>query len=95
MKKILIAATILGGCFAFDGAFAATQTSTLAVSATVSTVCSVSTTALPFGEVSLTDVTNGQGNIAVTCTEGGTYDVGLDNGAHPSVLSQKSGTSCR
>jgi spore coat protein U-like protein len=80
MKHLLLATAALVGVMAAQDAFAATQTTNMAVTATVSTVCSVSTTALPFNEVALSGVTAGTATVSVTCTNGGTYDVGLDNG---------------
>jgi spore coat protein U-like protein len=58
---------------------AATTNTTFAVSSTVLSVCTVSATALAFGNYSLvqTDATN---VVSVTCTFGTAYDVGLNAG---------------
>ncbi|MEJ0047463.1 MAG: spore coat protein U domain-containing protein [Rhodospirillales bacterium] len=84
MKRYsLAAATFAAGFIAAQGALAATQTSSLDVNASVTSVCAInSTTALAFGEVGLTGATPGQGTVAVTCTQGGLYTVGLDNGVN-------------
>ncbi len=82
MNRFLFSATALVGVIASQGAWAATQTASIATSATVTTVCSLSTTAMSFGEVALTGVTNGTASVSVTCTGGGAYTVGLDNGMH-------------
>lgn len=68
---------------AFAGAYAAqaqTQTTSVAATAEVSTVCSVTSTALTFGELQLAGATDGAASVTATCTNGGPYDVGLNNG---------------
>src|ERR1700684_1050312 len=84
MTRLLLAATALVGLLASQNVWAATATSSLGVSATVSTVCALSTTSLAFGEVALagatTGATPGTATITVTCTGGGPYSVGLDSG---------------
>jgi spore coat protein U-like protein len=80
MKCLFLATVALVGLAAAQDASAATATTSMAASATVSTVCSVSTTSLPFNEVALSGVTTGTATVSVTCTNGGAYDVGLDNG---------------
>jgi len=86
MKRVLLVATALVGVMMLRDAQAATATSSMAVSATVSTVCTMSVTALNFGEVLVTGVTTaatpGTATITVTCTGGGPYTVGLDTGLH-------------
>ncbi len=67
-------------------ATAATQTANLAVSATVSATCSISTTALAFGAydpVSANSTTplDGTGTVVVTCTSGAPAAVTLGQGA--------------
>lgn len=64
-------------------ASAATATSTLSVSATVLKSCTVATTPVLFGNYDPTSATakTGTGSVAVTCTSGTSYDVGLDAGA--------------
>ncbi len=68
-------------------ATAATQTANLAVSATVSATCSISTTALAFGAydpVSANSTTplDGTGTVVVTCTSGAPAAVTLGQGAN-------------
>lgn len=58
---------------------AATATSTMAVSATVLSFCSITAAPLAFGNYS-TAVTNATTALAVTCTVGTTYNIGLDLG---------------
>jgi spore coat protein U domain-containing protein, fimbrial subunit CupE1/2/3/6 len=84
MKRFLLATTVIvAATLVAPSAWAAT-TGTIAVSATVSTVCSLGTTPLNFGEVALTGATTGAtpgtATITVTCTGGGAYSVGLDSG---------------
>jgi spore coat protein U-like protein len=86
MKRIVIASAVLAGLAGFamaPHASAATAGTTMGLSGTVVTACTVGTTAVAFGTVAVGAVTNGTaGNVAVTCTSGGTYDVGLDAGAN-------------
>lgn len=86
MKRILLAAAAVGAVVAPQGAWAATATANMNVSATVSTVCGMVATPLTFGEVALsgatTGATPGTATITVTCTGGGAYTVGLDTGQH-------------
>jgi spore coat protein U-like protein len=63
-------------------ASAQTSTANMAVSADVSTVCSLDTTPLAFGEMALTGATPGTATLSITCTGGGAYTVGLGNGLH-------------
>ena len=60
------------------GARAATESSNIGASASVSTVCSLDSTPLAFGEVALSGATP----VTVNCTGGGAYTVGLGNGLH-------------
>jgi spore coat protein U-like protein len=99
MKRFLLVTAIIVAALAAPVAWAATTTGSIAVSATVSTVCTLGTTPLNFGEVALsgatTGATNGTATITVTCTGGGAYSVGLDSGLN-NVAAQrnlKSGTN--
>ena len=58
---------------------AATATSTIAVSATVLSFCSLTALPLAFGNYS-TALVNATTSLTVTCTVGTTYNVGLDVG---------------
>ncbi len=90
MKRLLLATAALIGVVASQQAWAATATSAITASATVTTVCTLNTTPMVFGEVALGAAgTPGTGTINVTCTDGGTYDVGLDNGLN-AVAGQRS-----
>jgi len=84
MKRLLLATTALVGALVAQDARAATQTGSIAVSASISTVCSIDTTPLAFGEVALsgatTGATPGTATVSVTCTGGGGYFIGLDSG---------------
>lgn len=79
--------------FAAQPALAAEATDTLAVSATVTTNCDVSTTAVAFGNVDVTlnqDV-DGTGGISVNCTNGTawTATAGLGSGTGATLASRK------
>ncbi|WP_395390966.1 spore coat U domain-containing protein [Novosphingobium sp. BL-8A] len=62
---------------------AATTTTTMAVTATVQPSCTVSATALAFGNYNPLSATplDGTSTITVNCTTGSTYTVGLNAGA--------------
>jgi spore coat protein U-like protein len=78
---ILLATTVLGAAAA-QGASAATQTSNMSVSATVTSACTINANPLAFGEVALVGATPATTTIAVTCTSGGAYTVGIGTGLH-------------
>ena len=82
MKRILLATVALVGVLGARNAWAATDTATMGVSASVATVCTFTTTPLDFGAVALTGATPGTGAVNVTCTGGGAYTVGLGAGTH-------------
>ncbi|CAN7344228.1 spore coat protein U domain-containing protein [Phenylobacterium sp. LjRoot225] len=82
MKIALLLATTVLGVAAAQAASAATATSNMSASASVSSVCTMDSTPLAFGEVALTGATPGTATINVTCTGGGGYTVGLGNGLH-------------
>jgi spore coat protein U-like protein len=82
MNRKITAVVAAAGLLLAQNVNAATQTSTMGVSATVSTVCSVSANALTFGEVALSGATSNTTTITATCTNGGTYNVGLSDGAN-------------
>ncbi|MBV8736977.1 MAG: spore coat protein U domain-containing protein [Alphaproteobacteria bacterium] len=78
--RSLASAAIALGTLAFGhDAGAATQTTTFAISATVANSCSVNATNLDFGSNITTFASNidQTTTVGVTCTNGGTYDVGL------------------
>jgi spore coat protein U-like protein len=63
-------------------AYADTQTTTFTVTATVPTVCSVTATNLGFGTYVNVQI-DATSTVSVTCTSGGAYTVGLNDGANP------------
>lgn len=80
MNRFALSAFAVSTVFAAQAASAATETSNMAVSASVSSVCSVDASPLAFGEVATSGATPGTATIAVVCTGGGNYTVGLDDG---------------
>lgn len=82
MKIALFLATAVLGVAVAQAASAGSATSNIGASASVTTVCTMDSTALAFGEVALTGATPGTATVNVTCTGGGDYTVGLGNGLH-------------
>lgn len=82
MKIALLLATAVLGVATTQAASAATATSSIGASASVTTVCTMDSSPLAFGEVALTGPTPGTATVNVTCTGGGAYTVGLGNGLH-------------
>jgi spore coat protein U-like protein len=72
-------------------ALAGTATGTIAVSATVITLCTIVTLPLAFGNYTSTTVSDASSNITVACTSGVPYTVGLSvgNGSGASVATRK------
>lgn len=72
--------------FAAQSTLAATSSSSFPVNATISTGCSISSTAMSFGEVgtagAATSQTDSTSSISITCTTGGGYTVALNAGLH-------------
>jgi len=82
LVKFISAVVIFSGMLLtpFTGK-AATSTSNLAVTLTVTANCTISATSLPFGTTSsLATVLNQTGSLGVTCTNTTPYTVGLDGG---------------
>jgi spore coat protein U-like protein len=78
-----------GSHFFAPAAAAASQTANLGVSATVSTNCTISTTALGFGSYDPVGANasadlDGTGGLTVACTKGATATLGLGLGANAS-----------
>jgi spore coat protein U-like protein len=75
-------------------AAAETSTANFPINATIS--CSLSATGIDFGEVgtagATTLQTDGTGSITVTCTTGGAYSIGLDDGLY-NVAAQRNAQS--
>lgn len=82
MRIALLLATTVLGVAAAQAASAATVTSSIGASASVTTACTMDSSPLAFGEVALTGATPGTATVNVTCTGGGAYTVGLGNGLH-------------
>lgn len=81
-NRLALSAALLISAAAAQPAFAAQDTSTLDVSATVTANCVVSTTALAFGNVDVTSGQNvdGTGGLSVTCTSGTPWAASADAG---------------
>jgi spore coat protein U-like protein len=77
-------------------AAAETSTANFPINATISSTCSLSATGIDFGEVgtagATTLQTDGTGSITVTCTTGGAYSIGLDDGLY-NVAAQRNAQS--
>jgi spore coat protein U-like protein len=81
MKRILLITGFMAMSLSFAGiSSAATATGNLQVTATVASVCSVSTTAVNFGAVTGDQVTYANGDITVTCPPNTAYNIALDAG---------------
>jgi len=86
MKRILIPAMVAGTFFAGGGAQAGTASTTMGVTMTVQSSCTVGATAVDFGSPTLIDMSgtindSTPGVITVTCTLGEDYSVALDAGS--------------
>jgi len=88
MKRLLIAATALIGVAGAQNASAQssaqTTTTTIAVTASVAPTCSVIASPLAFLTVPVSTIVDSTALLNVTCTNGATYEVGLDFGANAS-----------
>lgn len=75
-------AAIVGWAGQFGSAAAASTTTTFAVNSTVNAACAVLASSLSFGlyDPASSTATSGTTNLTVTCTNGTTYTVGLDEG---------------
>src|ERR1044072_7509306 len=91
ISRGFLAATLWSCALAQPGV-AATAGSSFPVNATISSTCTLSSTAMNFGEVgtagAATSQTDSTSSITVTCTTGGAYSVALDGGLH-SVAAQR------
>lgn len=83
MKKIFrnMAMALSLGMLITGSAFAATETTTMNVTATVGAACTISTTPVSFGLYSGA-LKTANGTITVNCTSGAPYNVGIDEGLH-------------
>ena len=90
MNRIILSAVALSGALVSQGASAqSTATDNIAVSASVSSVCTVAATPMAFGEVATSGPTDATSTITVNCTGGGAYTVGLGNGLHNVAAQRK------
>ena len=89
MNRIILSAVAVTGALLSQTASAETATDNMAVSASVSSVCSVDASAMAFGEVALSGATDSTSSITVNCTGGGAYTVGLGNGLHNVAAQRK------
>jgi spore coat protein U-like protein len=81
MKKLIIALFVMALGVTLGGyAYAATATSTLDVSATVITTCSVATTPIAFPDYDGSAPVYANGDVTVTCTTGAPYNIAIDAG---------------
>jgi spore coat protein U-like protein len=81
LKTVIAALAVAGAAFnAPQGATAATATGSMAVSATVLSFCVVSATPMAFGNYSSSQL-DSTASVVVTCSNGTSYNVGLDAGA--------------
>jgi len=81
-KSIAIAALLstMAAPYSATRADATTTTATIAVSATVLSLCTVAALPLAFGNYSSTANSDTSTTVSVVCTNGTSYNVGLDNG---------------
>jgi len=82
MNRIIFGFVAILAISTAQGAWAGTESSNIDVSASVSTVCSLDSTPLAFGEMALSGATPGTATVTVNCTGGGAYTVGVGNGLH-------------
>lgn len=81
MKRNLFVMSLLAMSLVFTGiSFGATATGTLQVTATVGSVCNVSTTAVNFGTIAGDQVAYANGDVTVTCPLTTLYNIALDAG---------------
>jgi spore coat protein U-like protein len=82
MKKLLLPTALLltTGLTAVGVAYAATATTPLDVTVTITSACSVTTAGVNFGTVDGTAPTPGAGSVDVTCSSTTPYTIALDSG---------------
>jgi len=87
IAAIAVSAIALQGLVA--PASAATASGTVAVSATLTSICAVNASTMPFGNITATTptpLTNAGGNVNVTCSNTTAYTVALDKGANGATI---------
>lgn len=81
LKKVALAAALCAALYS-TAASALTQTTTIAVSATISGTCTISATALAFGSLVTTSANTDQtSTVSVNCSSTLPYTVGIDDGS--------------
>lgn len=89
--RLTLSAAVLGIvmlCLASAPAWAATATTTFAVSATVQATCTVSATAMAFGTYIPTAASTNTSTVSVTCTNTTPYTLGLNAGLNGTVTAR-------
>lgn len=87
LQIALIGFALVVGIAPLTNAFAATVTTTLPISLTVTAGCSVQATGVNFGSVTAGNGATSTGTITVNCVSGTPYTVTLDGGTHVSIAS--------
>lgn len=92
--SLITIATILAAALVPTVADAATATSNLSVSVTITASCTIGTASLNFGNsVSggslLSSALPGSTTVSATCTSGTPYSIGMDNGANASAAQRR------
>jgi len=82
MNKHFRQAIILTGILISSAATAATETTTIDVTASVAGSCTVNSDPLTFGDVESGSETNASGAVTVNCSNGIVYRVGMNEGQH-------------
>jgi spore coat protein U-like protein len=81
MKKLIISLFIMALGISLSGAaYGGTETATLDVSVNKVVACTVSTTAVNFGDTDGTTMLYADGDVTVNCTPGAPYNIALDAG---------------
>lgn len=85
MKSLtaVILASVIGLLLAAGSALAATDTSSILVTATTVDACVVATTPINFGPYDPATVTEAQGTVLVTCSADLPFQIGLGDGDQP------------
>ncbi len=92
--KNLIRGMLAGSLILTSNVYAGSATSSLSVSATVASNCTISTSALSFGSydpivANATANLDGTGTVTITCTKGAVTTVGLDLGGNASGTTRR------
>lgn len=83
MKRLVLSLAAMTAVLGFTAAAeAATATGTLNVTANSVASCSVTTTAVNFGDITGLGATNANGDVSVNCSSGIPYNISLDAGTH-------------